>query len=1041
MDLQTVIQTVETRLGPMQRVRDEVFKAERRHENSLFAYYLFDCTGALFREDFNLPEYQDELLAGPYYENPGPLQWNLYLYFVCDDEPFARLSGSDKLVGIETDLVYARKRVLRQSELEAELDRLIQSKLPTADGLGADVAGRWREQLREQGLDAVFLDVPYTQTVERFLSGDPIRDDSEGGGTSTCHVANLPQIDALTLHTYRPFPEQRDFVFGKANLITGANGTGKTSLLEALELWICGEAFRTRSAPDIEPRIGLRFDGETESLWNRATTAEYRARDQAWYGNHYRKGNHLCEGFNRFNLFNSDAAAALVLRDDAAGVHDALAALVLGEEAGLLYSRLEALLPRFQQEERNLTREVRRLRDEEEEVKSQLRAAEQATGEQQEQARESFLRSLSAVSWRGSTPEQDGSLPDDFVAQLHTIEASVEQIRRLTGVFPADSTLSGVQELQRDAVAWCDQWQATEAPWATARTRKSELLAMVREDDKTLKRLQRLLVYTTHSEANSLLGIGDLISEKRRECDQYKSGSAAVAGFSLDPYANNTVGLDEEIRSHEDRLASLQHDRDELERIVQRMQESHGRLAALVAEIRTRASALVEEQPDVRECPVCRAQYEIGELALIMQSEIEEQEDAPGLQAQTKKLATIEAQLEKMQQELARLRLLERARSLLPDSIRADLRTLAGLVNRIQASRAVQDALEGELTRLQGLSDRLGREGFTEEELSELRTWSVASYPVLGVEPSRPAELSDLIRQIEEAKRVRLEEIDQVQGSLDTLTAQRQKIRRRARLDPQPELDDEAAQEALQHKAGRLSEATGAISRMTELLSVKSDVELDAVLHTAATLQVIAEGYSKAVREAQERQQERVATATKLSRVEQELEKLLPRSERAQLALATLQNIYDNDSKEQNLAEAMKRHAAEITAVFQCLHSPREFNTVSFIDGLKLIRASGIAEPLTHISTGQRTALAISIFLAMNRQLLNGPRLLLFDDPVAHVDDLNILSFLDYLREVTLQGERQVFFTTANRRVANLFKKKFAFLCDNLQTYALERAY
>ena len=135
----------------------------------------------------------------------------------------------------------------------------------------------------------------------------------------------------------------------------------------------------------------------------------------------------------------------------------------------------------------------------------------------------------------------------------------------------------------------------------------------------------------------------------------------------------------------------------------------------------------------------------------------------------------------------------------------------------------------------------------------------------------------------------------------------------------------------------------------------------------------------------------------------------------------------------------MKRHSEEISTVFQCLHSPQEFSAVSFTEGLQLIRVSGTAEPLTHISTGQRTALAISFFLAMNRQLPKGPRLLLFDDPVVHVDDLNVLSFLYYLREITLQGERQVFFTTANRRITNLFKKKFAFLDNDLQIHALER--
>jgi hypothetical protein len=48
--------------------------------------------------------------------------------------------------------------------------------------------------------------------------------------------------------------------------------------------------------------------------------------------------------------------------------------------------------------------------------------------------------------------------------------------------------------------------------------------------------------------------------------------------------------------------------------------------------------------------------------------------------------------------------------------------------------------------------------------------------------------------------------------------------------------------------------------------------------------------------------------------------------------------------------------------------------------------------------------------------------------PAAHVDDLNVLSFLNYLREVALTGSRQIFFATANDKLATLFERKFDFL-------------
>lgn len=54
--------------------------------------------------------------------------------------------------------------------------------------------------------------------------------------------------------------------------------------------------------------------------------------------------------------------------------------------------------------------------------------------------------------------------------------------------------------------------------------------------------------------------------------------------------------------------------------------------------------------------------------------------------------------------------------------------------------------------------------------------------------------------------------------------------------------------------------------------------------------------------------------------------------------------------------------------------------------------------------------------------------MLLFDDPIAHVDDMNVLSFLDHLRDIAIKGTRQIFFATADNKLAGLFRQKFRFL-------------
>ncbi len=96
-------------------------------------------------------------------------------------------------------------------------------------------------------------------------------------------------------------------------------------------------------------------------------------------------------------------------------------------------------------------------------------------------------------------------------------------------------------------------------------------------------------------------------------------------------------------------------------------------------------------------------------------------------------------------------------------------------------------------------------------------------------------------------------------------------------------------------------------------------------------------------------------------------------------------------------------------------------------------------EPVNRISTGQKSALALAIFLTMNRNAKNAPKYILFDDPVSNTDDINILAFFDFLREIVLSNQRQIFFVTANSKIANLFRKKFDFLDDQFTYYKLER--
>ena len=148
----------------------------------------------------------------------------------------------------------------------------------------------------------------------------------------------------------------------------------------------------------------------------------------------------------------------------------------------------------------------------------------------------------------------------------------------------------------------------------------------------------------------------------------------------------------------------------------------------------------------------------------------------------------------------------------------------------------------------------------------------------------------------------------------------------------------------------------------------------------------------------------------------------------AQAAFEVLQREH---SLKKAMESAVQQNRADIEEIFSRIHSPAEFRGLGS-NWATLVRRRGETEvKLSEISSGQRSAFALSIFLAQNAQLKVGPPVILMDDPIAHVDDLNSLSFLDYLREVVLTGQRQIYFATANDKVATLFERKFDFLGSN----------
>ena len=151
-------------------------------------------------------------------------------------------------------------------------------------------------------------------------------------------------LTSLEVQGFRPHPSQHKFTFGDVNLIAGGNGTGKTSLLEAIEFLFCGlnkRGGRILSRTAISGRIG-----PSHLLSTQSTIAKnrLRARHLAWYSKAELRKVTLHDSFSKFNFLDTDAAVRLSVETSSDQIGKDLAQLLLGTEAVKTVDRFRRVL-------------------------------------------------------------------------------------------------------------------------------------------------------------------------------------------------------------------------------------------------------------------------------------------------------------------------------------------------------------------------------------------------------------------------------------------------------------------------------------------------------------------------------------------------------------------------------------------------------------------------------------------------------------------------------------------------------------------------
>ena len=240
---------IDRRLEHVTDLGSGVLRAERCYNGRAYAVAYFDLSDNIVQRSGDLSAFQENLMGSEFFNSEGDLRWNSYMYFVAGPNSTVEGKRFDEAKRrIEGDRHFARKFVIAPDDLALRLGEPAANEGVAAAPLG-DVEQTWSRLLNDGARSSLTAQPARKTTVEKIADGSefsavysrtsvrPVADPLGGG-----------KLRAISIQSFRPSSNGRSFSFGDVNLIVGSNGTGKTSLLEAVEALFCGRVRRDDTA-------------------------------------------------------------------------------------------------------------------------------------------------------------------------------------------------------------------------------------------------------------------------------------------------------------------------------------------------------------------------------------------------------------------------------------------------------------------------------------------------------------------------------------------------------------------------------------------------------------------------------------------------------------------------------------------------------------------------------------------------------------------------------------------------------------------------
>jgi exonuclease SbcC len=1061
------------------RFRGELYKVfhVKRSEKALpgivFSEYFFvevsEEAMSLFDEADNLSyfrDFQSKLLSSHFFSYKNDVRWNLYLILVIDRYDIVK--DSTLFQKIENDADYARKYIATPTDILKWLDKEWLHASTEDKAEHPNPLQEWTEQMESVQLTGCLTQTFSKDSVNQYMAGNPFV--SEGSHSNTRRGQNyneyeekIEAISEVSFDGFRKhcFSEVDPFYPTGINLLHGSNGSGKTSALEAIEFALTNEIKRCSEFGDPVEETAelLKVLCKTESdkmlsFQSGKPLALYKKLAQTWYGVTSGRQSELNYYFHRFNYFDSEAAYRFALNESGRGdtekfdYSDNLSRLVFGDSVIATQTKWQRYKQEFEDQLKSITKQQNEVSLTLEELNKQV------TDMNSEREQPILLDPLLKTSNIRETEKTQKADEDtaEFLSRLINLLKSVEPIRKEISESRLSFDVLSIENIridlqnQKERNILLTQERNNKI---TIQERLSIELNRIRSEQKNqeghcLTLRQNLIsingqllewnevrkILEEPLQVESKRGLEKKIVALTNKLEQIQFWMTKYSKVPLMTISDLVVldhveeqEIEQVYVKKEEQLISLQKQIETIENLM-------GEINALISRLQHMGREYLELEENSTVCPLCKHNHDthdalvntihsaisvnkqeesnIGELrkqAQLLQSELESISQKTLLQKNNKLNVEQVAEAYK-----------DMVNSLISD-VKIDLSTPEQQLQEIQVVLSTQSKCEQELVISEKQLEMLNELGFSHNLIIRAELFQNENeWYRMFVE--QPASLSFEEYMIT-IQRGLQKDILESENSSERLRQHGDGLQEKFQQFSKKDLDTSVEENEI------------AIKLLQKTLENIESLLIDFDLDKNENLRVWAINLQKV-----HVQLELVLADYKNHQLKTEL--LLQQKE-AFSTFEILKNKNDRCSAACTIFSHMKplrefteefinRNISRIERFFKMLHTPREFDSLILEkDGLTLQRKlDGKIVKAYQMSSGQRASLALSVMFAVHLAAPSAPKFIIMDEPVANMDDLHLMNLLDLLRDLSLSG-RQIFFTTANPDVANLFRRKFSF--------------